>query len=226
MKAIILAAGEGIRMRPLTLEKPKPLLTIEGQSLLYHLVSAFPKEIKEIVLVVGYLGNQIINHCGDKFLGRPVKYVWQKESKGTYYALELCKPLLEKNERFCLFYADDLIDKSTIQNCLNHELSVSTKKVSNPKRFGIITLNADGSLNNITEKPENPPSDLAVASIYVLNKNILDYPPDQHPNGEYYLPTSISKMAKEHKIIPVQASLWLPVATPEDLKKAEKLFSR
>ena len=226
MKAIILAAGEGVRMRPLTYTTPKPLIKFGGKSLLEHLVLSFPKKITELVLVIGYLGEKIKEYCGDTFCGRPVTYVWQKEKKGTYHALELCKSLLEENESFAVFYADDLIDQTTFKTCLEYDLAAITKTVDNPRRFGIITLNKDGSIKDIVEKPDHPESNLALVSGFVLNNSIFNYAPIQASNGEYYLSTAVSRMARDYKIFSVQACSWIPIGTLGDLEKAEKLSKR
>lgn len=224
MKAVILAAGEGTRMRPLTYTTPKPLIKLGNKSLLEHLVLSLPKKVTELILVVGHLGEKIREHCSDTFCGRSIKYVWQEEKKGTYHALELCKSLLNQNEPFAVLYADDLIDRATFEKCLEHDLAAITKTVENPRRWGIVTLNDDGSIKDIVEKPESPESNLALISGFVLNSSIFNYAPAQHPNGEYYLSTAVAKMAKDHKIFSVQAQSWIPVGTLDDLKKAEELL--
>jgi NDP-sugar pyrophosphorylase family protein len=225
MKAVILAAGEGRRLRPLTEKTPKPLLKVADKELLRHLVEKFPPNIDELVIVVGYLGDQIIKYCGENFLGRPVRYVWQKEQAGTYPALELCKPLLGNNERFGLFFPDDLLDKKSITNLLAHETAVVVKEVTNPKRFGIVELHPDESIKSIEEKPDQPKSNCALTNAYVLNTDIFKYPPPCGPTGEYYLSWSIGEMAKNRKVFAVKAGFWFPIATPEDLNLAQKLLT-
>lgn len=227
MKAIILAAGEGVRMRPLTLTIPKPLLKVASQPLLYHLVSKFPPEIDELIIVIGYLGEQIQNYCGNEFLGRPVSYVWQKEKRGTYDALALCQPLLKRKECFFLFYADDLIDAESIKNCLKYELAATAKIMpeSELRRFGIVNIDENGFIKEIEEKPENPRSNLALASCYLLNTDIFKYPPAVNvKSGEYYLVDAIAQMAKDYKIAVVPIDFWFPIATPEDIQKAEEII--
>lgn len=181
MKAIILAAGEGIRMRPLTLKTPKPLIKVAGRPILEHLVSRFPKEIDELILVVGYLGEQIKDYCGNSFLGRPVTYVWQKQKLGTYQALELCRPHLRESEPFLLFYSDDLVDEKTIRNLLEPELAVVCQVAEDPRPFGVVTPNDDFTIKTIVEKPEKPTSNLVMANGYKLTTKIFDYPPKDIP---------------------------------------------
>lgn len=224
MKAIILAAGEGVRMRPLTIKKPKPLLLIEGRPLLYYLIDSFPETITEVVIVVGYLGHQIKRYCGEMFLGKKIRYVTQQDKKGTFHALKLCEPLLNDKESFAVFYADDLIDKKTVKNLVSHPLSITATKVSDPWRFGVVHLREDGKLKNIEEKPQHPSSNLVSASGFVLTKDILSYSPIKHSNGEYYLSSIISEFAKDRDIEVVHSSFWLPVGTPQDLNLAREMI--
>ncbi|MCL5436004.1 MAG: NTP transferase domain-containing protein, partial [Patescibacteria group bacterium] len=94
MQAVILAAGLGTRMGSLTKERPKPLLTIENRTLLEHNLLALPKEIDEVVLVVGYLKDQVMAAVGQEFLGKKIRYVVQEELLGTGHALSQCKDVL------------------------------------------------------------------------------------------------------------------------------------
>lgn len=225
MKAIILAAGEGIRMRPLTLKTPKPLLKVGGRPILEHIVSRLPNEIDDLILVIGYLGEQIKNYCGNEFLGRRVRYVWQKEKLGTYHALKLCEPLIESDERFLVLYADDIQDTEEIRNCFDHERAMMVAKVEDPRKFGVVCLNSDNSISEIIEKPENPSSNLVSTGVLLLDSKIFEYKADMHPNGEYFLTNVISKMIKNnYQFFAVKSTLWLSIGYPEDIKKAEEFL--
>lgn len=225
MKAIILAAGEGVRMRPLTLKTPKPLLKINGKPILEHIVQRLPNEINEIILVVGYLGEQIKNYCGDKFLGKQVRYIWQKKKLGTYHALKLCEPFIKKGEKFLMLYADDIHGAKGIKNCLSYERALIVEEAKDPRKFGVIRLNDDDSISEIIEKPENPPSNLVSTGVLLLDSKIFEYEADLHPNGEYYVTSAISKMLKDnYQIFAVKSTMWFSIGYPEDIKKAEKFL--
>jgi len=226
MKAIFLVAGNGVRMRPLTLTKPKPLLEVAGKPILYHLVSKLPAEVNEIILVIGYLGNQIKAYCKDEFLGKKVSYVKQENQRGTYHAVSLCYPYLhgDRDGKFFVFYGDDLIDAETIRKMTDYEQAVLVGEVSDPRRFGVVVLNEDGSVKEMIEKPANPPSRTVLANGLLLTNKIFQYPPPCVVNGEYYLSTAVAEMAKHHKVMAVKTNFWVPLATPEDLEKAEKII--
>ncbi|PIP29941.1 hypothetical protein COU12_00210 [Candidatus Jorgensenbacteria bacterium CG10_big_fil_rev_8_21_14_0_10_54_38] len=225
MKAVILAAGEGVRMRPLTLTTPKPLLHLAGKPLLKHIVEALPPTVSELIIVVGYRGDQIKNYCGNEFLGHAVHYVTQNERTGNYRALELAKPFLAPDEPFGLFFADDLIDRASIAKCLSRPPAIVASRVAHPERFGVITLNADGTVEEIVEKPKVPHSNLVTTSAYALTCDIFRYQPTPHPlNGEFYLATALAQMAREYSIAVVETKFWIPIGTPEDLARAEAIL--
>lgn len=224
MKAIILAAGEGVRMRPLTLTKPKPLLEVAGKPLICRLIENLPDSVGEVIVVIGYLGEKIKDYLGEEFFGKKISYVWQNEKKGTFHALELCKDYVNDGEKFGVFWADDLIDEQTIANCLSEDLAVTVSEVDDPRPFGVVSIDKDGNIEEIIEKPTHPKSKLVVANGLALNKKIFDYRPEPHPNGEYYLPVAVQKMLKDHPLKAVRARFWLPLGTPEDLEKAEKIL--
>jgi NDP-sugar pyrophosphorylase family protein len=226
MKCIILAAGEGIRMRPLTVDTPKPMLLLRGKPLLEHIIETLPKEVDELILVVGYLSHQIEDYFGSEFGRLRIYYAVQKEKTGTYDALELCSHLLEDNERFLLLYADDLHGKDGLKKCAeSKDLCLIVSEVSNPKKFGVVELDKNDLIKNIEEKPENPKSNLVSTGVLMLDKNIFKYPARMHFNGERYLTDSIEQMIEAgHKFVAVRSEFWLPMGYPQDLEEAEKNY--
>ncbi len=227
MKAVILVAGDGKRMRPLTLTKPKTLLEVSEKPLINHIVGRLPDEVREIIMVVGHLGRQIVDYCGDEFMGRKVSYVWQEKKLGTYHALKICEPLIEKGERFFLLLGDDIHGKEGLEECLKYDIGVLVQESDEPKKFGVVITNQDRSSAEFVEKPEIPPSNLVSTGAMLLDTRVFEYEPDMHSNGEYYLTTAIAKMLKDgHKIHAVKSSLWIPIGYPEDLEKAEEILAQ
>ena len=223
MQCVILAAGKGTRLRPLTDDIPKPLVEVAGKTLLDHIVGALPSAIDELVIVTGYLEDKIKDHCGKKFHGRKVTYVHQDEQKGTAHALWLCKDHIKG--RFLFMFADDLHGVQDIARATSFTRSMLSLTTDNPEKFGIIVRHPDGTLAEMIEKPEHPPSNLASTGVMVLDDNIFKFDPyAKETKGEYYLTDVISEYAKDYPIAVVEQSLWIPVGYPEDVEKAEEIL--
>jgi bifunctional UDP-N-acetylglucosamine pyrophosphorylase/glucosamine-1-phosphate N-acetyltransferase len=224
MQCVILAAGKGTRLRPLTENTPKPLVKVAGKSLLDHIVSSLPTAIDELIIVTGYLEDQIKQHCGENFYGRKVTYVTQLEQKGTAHALWLCKDLLKG--RFLFMFADDLHGANDIARLTSYTRAMLTLTTDTPEKFGIVVRHPDGTLAEMVEKPLHPPSNLASTGVMVLDDNIFKYDPYAvETNAEYYLTDVLREYAKEYPIAVVEQSLWIPIGYPEDIEKAEKILS-
>ncbi len=211
-------------MRPLTLEKPKPLLEINGKPLIERIVNNLPKKIDELVVVIGHKGEQIQEFLGENFKGLKVQYVWQKEKLGTGHALKLCRAHLEP-DKFLMLFADDIHGREGLERLLNHDCAILTAEVDDPRRFGVINADERGKIIYFEEKPENPKSKIVSTGAMVLDGRIFEYEPSRHENGEYYLTTMIEQMLKEREIFAVPSSLWIPIGYPEDLKKAEEILN-
>lgn len=210
-------------MRPLTNDRPKPMIEVAGKPLLHHILETLPDEIGEVVLVVGYKGDQIKKYFGDQFGRFKIIYINQLKKLGTAHGLWLCREALG-DERFLMLYADDLQSKEDIQKCLAHPLSIMVKAVDDPRRFGVIIADAKGKVLDLVEKPEFPISKLASTGVKVLDSRIFNYPARKHENGEYYITDSLARLAKDHDVRVVHASFWLPIGYPEDIKKAEEVL--
>lgn len=222
MQCVILAAGKGTRLRPLTENTPKPLVKVAGKTLLDHIVEALPSAVDELILVTGYLEEQIKEHCGEEFHGRKVTYVRQAEQKGTGHALWLCKDLIKG--RFLFMFADDLHGAQDIARATSFTRSMLTLTTDTPERFGIVVRHPDGTLAQMIEKPDHPPSNLASTGVMVLDEHIFGYELKVERKGEFYLTDVIEEYAKDYPIAVVEQNLWIPIGYPEDIDKAERIL--
>ena len=219
MQCVILAAGKGTRMRPLTNSLPKPLVKVAGKTLIDHIVESLPSSVEELIIVTGYLEENIREHCGQEFHGKKVTYVHQSEQKGTAHALWLCKEHLRG--RFLFMFADDLHGKDDIARVTSYSRAMLTFQTDTPERFGIVVRHPDGTLADIIEKPEHPPSNLASTGVMVLDTHIFEYEVKSEKNGEFYLTDIIEEYAQKYPIAVVEQRLWIPIGYPEDIEKAE-----
>lgn len=223
MQCVILAAGKGTRLRPLTDSTPKPLVKVAGKPLLEHIVAALPETVDEIIIVIGYLGEQIKQYCGENYFGRKVTYVEQVEQKGTGHALWLCKDLIKG--RFLYMFADDIHGKDDLAKAVAHPRSMLVLETDTPERFGIAVKNNDGTLGEFIEKPTNVSSGLASTGVFVLDQHIFEFEPKIETNGELYHTPMILEYSKKYPIMVVKQNLWLPIGYPEDIERANQVLT-
>jgi bifunctional UDP-N-acetylglucosamine pyrophosphorylase/glucosamine-1-phosphate N-acetyltransferase len=222
MQAVILAAGRGKRMNHLTKGTPKPLIKVAGKNLIEHKLDALPSEIDEVILVVGYLGDQIKNYFGDSYNGRKITYVEQGDLKGTASALWQAKDILR--ERFIVMMGDDIYGAEDIRHCLENDWSILTQRVDVSKLGAKVIVDEKGSIEDIQEKTEVKEGDLNNAGMYVLGHEIFEYPLVPIGDGEYGLPQTVVLASKDHEIKMVEAENWLQVTSPDDVERTEKFL--
>lgn len=224
-KAIILAAGEGKRLHPLTLEVPKPLVRISGKPILEHIWNSLPDAISEVILVIGYKGQMVRDYFGDEFKNKKIKYIYQEKPLGTGHALILCKSFINKGEKFLFMYSDDLHSKDGLSNLLNHDLAILVAEHPDPKRFGVVLVDEKNKILEIEEKPEIPKSNLVSVGVYLFDDRIFNYKASRNPNGEYYVTDLIGDLVKYYPVYAEKTSFWHPIGYPEDVIIAEKLLA-
>lgn len=223
MKAIVLAAGKGTRMRHLTTQTPKPLLKVGGKTFLDHIFEALPKEVDEVIVVVGYQAQKIRAHLGARHKGKRVTYLVQKKLDGTARpVLAAAKHFPNKKERFFVIYGDEPVRKSEVRTCLKKEFAWLCIEVEKPEQSGIVTLSKTGRILNVVEKPKHPKSNLSVAGLMLVNGDIFGYKPVKHGSGEYYLTSLMNTFIKHHEVYAVWGRKFVSFSTPEDIKKFGK----
>jgi len=183
MKAVILAAGKGKRLMPITSSRPKPMIPLAGKPLLeYTILGLKNAGISEILLIVGYKEEDIREYFGDgqdKF-NVSIEYISQEKQLGTGHAVSYAKDFV-KDTPFLLMYGDLITDPKIFKDILEKfnetkiDGLITLLKVNNPQDYGIITLNSDDFVEKITEKPspELNLGNLANAGIYIFNPMIF-----------------------------------------------------
>lgn len=193
MKALLLAAGEGTRLRPLTVDRPKPMLPIAGFPVLEHLLALVRHYgVREIVINLHYKPDSIVEHFGDgsKF-GVHVTYSREPRLLGSAGAAKRVEWLLD--DTFLLLYGDVITDLNLTEMIELHRArgavaTLALYEVDEPSRCGIVQLAADDRVTRFVEKPD--PSEgagyLANAGIYVLERDVLDFIPAGQPHDFGY----------------------------------------
>jgi UDP-N-acetylglucosamine diphosphorylase / glucose-1-phosphate thymidylyltransferase / UDP-N-acetylgalactosamine diphosphorylase / glucosamine-1-phosphate N-acetyltransferase / galactosamine-1-phosphate N-acetyltransferase len=172
-QAIILAAGEGQRLRPFTVNRPKVMLNIADKPILQHVIEALAQSgIRSIVLVVGYHKEQIFDAIGSgEQLGVDITYVTQEKQLGTAHALAQAKEAAEKE--FLVLPGDNYITAETLAGVREARAdTVVVKRVANPAGYGLVTVE-QGAVKSIREKPRDAGGNLVNTGIYALTREIF-----------------------------------------------------
>lgn len=218
MQALILAAGKGERLRPLTETVPKVMLPVANKPLLQHNIEKLKGLVDEIILVVGYKEDAVRSYFGSEFDGIKITYVTQKEQLGTGHALLQAKDHLKG--KFVMMMGDDLYKRSDIEKCIKHDLSILTIEGDTRNFGGCIT---DGDiLKDIVEKSPKPVSDLVNTGLYVLDERIFKEKMEKSPRGEYEATDAIKSLAFKAEIKCVKGTFWEPIVYPWKILEANE----
>ena len=234
MKAVILAAGEGIRIRPLTLTRPKHLIHIGGKPLLEHTLDSLKATgLNQALIIVYYMADKLQQFFGDgpKF-GMELKYSLQEGVRGTADAAGLAKSYVD--EDFLLVYGDLVVTPNVIKKVISfHErekpaATMAVAPVDHPEHYGIVKLD-DSQVADIVEKPgpEGAPTNLANAGIYVLSPEIFEKIEQTPLSGrdEQEITDSLRLLIQEKRsvlAVQVPSEEWLDVGRPWDLLEANR----
>jgi bifunctional UDP-N-acetylglucosamine pyrophosphorylase/glucosamine-1-phosphate N-acetyltransferase len=225
MRAVVLAAGEGKRMRPLTYARPKVMLPIANKPIVEHLLIEMKKAgIGEFTFVVGYHGETIRQHFGDgeKWDVR-IEYATQRKQLGTAHAPMFAKG--SADDKFLLVNGDVLIRAEDVEKVMAKDgITLTLVERNDTTGLGVVETAGD-RIARIHEKVANPPSNLVNAGLYLMTAEIFEAidRTKRSPRGEYELTDSLQLMLGEgHPISWVAIDRWLDVSYPWDLLAANE----
>ncbi len=230
MKAIILAAGEGLRCRPLTLTRSKVMLPVANKPLLEHIINAVAENgIKDVILVVGYQKERIMDYFGNGLeFGVKIDYIFQDAQLGTAHAVKLAKEYVGGD--FLVLNGDNLVDRSTIADLLAGKSgSVTLLSVEREQTTGYGVVITEGrKVTKILEKPKEVVSHFINAGIYIFTMDIFEEI-ERTPlsiAGEYAITDTIQQMIMKGKIVSMveSKSLWMDAVHSWDFLKANAVF--
>ena len=226
MYGVVLAAGRGTRMRPLTDRRPKPLLPVGDRSLLERVFDTARDVVDEFVVVTGYRGDAIRDAVGESYRGRPVHYVEQAEALGTAHAVAQAEPIVD--DEFLVLNGDVVVDASLPRALADADgTAIAGTEVEDPRAYGVLSTTSDGALAGIVEKPDDPPTTLANVGCYAFTPEVFAYI-DRTPEsdrGEYEITTTIDLLLDDgHRIdVAPYEGTWLDVGRPWELLQANEL---
>ncbi|MAG14615.1 MAG: glucose-1-phosphate thymidylyltransferase [Dehalococcoidales bacterium] len=213
-QAMVLAAGEGQRLRPFTVNRSKVMLSIAGKPILQYVVEALAQNgIRDIVLLVGYHKEQIFDYMGSgEQLGVAITYVTQEKQLGTAHALAQARDVI-KGE-FLVLPGDNLIERATITRfAAVRPEALLVKRVDNPARYGVVTIDR-GKVRGIVEKPEEAKSNIVSTGIYAFTTRIFDF-----IESELGIPDVLNRLVDRGGDITVEETdgTWWDVIYPWDI---------
>jgi len=233
MKALVLAAGEGKRMGPLTENRPKPMLPVAGKPFLEHSIMALKDAgIEEIVILTGYHGVSIKEHFGNgSRFGVDVEYLVQPKRLGTANAVEMARDVM-KGPFICV-NGDVILSSELVNSILKTHMDSGSSmmtliKVEDASRFGLVEVEGD-LVKGIVEKSGRKGKGLVNGGIYLFNPSIFDAISETQlsPRGEYEITRSLEiLMEREEVRALVPDEPWVDIGSPWDLLNANEIYMR
>ena len=228
MKAVILAAGKGVRMLPLTETKPKVMVEVKGRPFLQYVLDHLRLAgITDVGIIVGYKKEVIADYLEKNNIKATL--IEQKEQKGTGDAVKQAKEFCGKDD-FLVVSGDSLFSVRDLQKLQQDDdfCYVVGRIVENPQKYGVFVVDK-GKLVRIVEKPKEFVGNLANSGIYKFTSDIwgaLDRI-KLSPRGEYELTDAITILAQQGKVkVLTLQDYWLDLGCKEDVGKAEEFLKK
>ncbi|ASJ15986.1 glucose-1-phosphate thymidylyltransferase [Thermococcus chitonophagus] len=207
MKAIILAAGKGERLRPLTDDRPKVILKVANKPIIEYVIENLDPFVDEFIIVVRYMKEKLINLLGDEFHGKPITYVEQVEGEGTAKAIYSVKDYIEEGEEFFVVNGDIYFEEDAVRGLLhvfkknNADAGLVVKKFDDLSQFGLVEVDG-GLVRGIREKPGKI-SGFANLGIYIFKSDVFRFieKTEISERGEYEITDTLNLMLASGKRI-------------------------
>lgn len=231
MKAFILAAGEGTRMRPLTANIPKPLLPVANKPFLFHTLSALETAgVGNATILLGWKGHRIRDYIAKRSdIRLAIDYEEQQKRLGTAHAIALAKGHVDGP--FLSINGDVVVKGKSISGLMEFHkrtggTAMAVAEVSDPSRFGVVEMKGD-TVIGLEEKPRKPKSNLINAGIYIFQPQIFDLisKTPASPRGEYEITDTLKMLIKEEEVHGYRLDEeWIDVGSSWDLLKANEIL--
>lgn len=218
MKAVVLAAGEGTRLRPFTVSRPKVMIPVGRRPMMEHVVrSLVENDITDIVMVVGYKKERIMTHFedGSRF-GARIEYAFQERQLGTAHALLAASDFIDGE--FLVLAGDNIIDGKAVSDLMNgegHAMLVTKSDI--PSKYGVV-MASRGRVKTIVEKPEADMGNVINTGMYRFRPEILESMRGVTRAGETGITHVLQRMLPDLDLRAIQTSgRWMDAVYPWDL---------
>lgn len=235
MDAIVPAAGQGTRLRPLTDDRPKPLVEVAGRPLLAHVFDAIePADPDRYVVVVGYRGEQIREHFGQTYRDTPIEYVHQPEQIGLADAVARAGAVVDGPALVCNgdnVFGGDLAALAhahgAAQDDVAATLLVEEATIERARETGVVVTDDGRRVERVVEKPDEPPATLVNAGAYAFSPAIFEACAAIEPGatGEYELADAITWLIESGDVVRTvrYEGERVNVNEPADIERAARL---
>ena len=236
MKAVILAAGEGVRLQPITLTRPKHLIKVGGKPILERCLNMLKASgVNEAVIIVHYMADVIRDYFGDgETFGLKIEYIEQETVLGTGNAVGVAEPYV--SDDFLLVYGDLLFTAEALKKVVGlHRkekpaATMAVVPIEKPEDYGIVEFEEDETyVKRIIEKPsrKEAPTNLANAGIYVFSTEIFEKIKETSAStrGEWEITDALSLLLKDKKpvlAVKISSEDWFDIGRPWDLLEANR----
>jgi len=177
--------------------------------------------VDEVILIVGYKREKIIEKFGDSYGKLKIFYRVQEKPEGTGHALLQAKDLLKKE--FIVLNGDDYYSLEDLKNLLSVEFGMFSWKVNNPSNWGVLELDSEKNLINLEEKPKNPKSNLINIGAYAFSTKIFEKKLEKSVRGEYEIGDYLNYLISiGEKVKVLDTKIWIPINNLEELEKAKE----
>jgi bifunctional UDP-N-acetylglucosamine pyrophosphorylase/glucosamine-1-phosphate N-acetyltransferase len=222
MDTIILAAGLGTRLRPHTLQTPKPLLPVQGRPILDWTLGALPTKVDRVLIVTHYLGEKVEAYLRGQKHFTQWQTVRQETPRGTGDAVRACREHV-RSERFLVLNGDDLFGAADLAKLADCSAGVLCHPVDQPRQFGIAFRKPNGTLERLVEKPDLDGRHLANTGAYVFPREVFDIPLTLSPRNEYEVTQYVNDLANQQTVQVVEATFWLPIGNVDVWQAAQTI---
>jgi len=171
MKIILPIAGKGTRLRPHTHVIPKSLIRVAGKPIIDYIIEQIQNiNFSEIIFIIGHLGEEIQNYIF-KTYNFKMKFIRQYEFKGLGHAIFHAKDCFENDESVLILLGDIIFTADIGKVVELDENQIGVMEVKDARKFGVVMIDKNGNITNMIEKPENPPTNLAISGIYYFKSS-------------------------------------------------------
>ena len=234
MKAVLVAGGHGSRLLPFTRYTHKTLLPLHRRPVIdYALATIRRAGITDITIIGNRFIGQIAQHVGTGLPGENIHYVIEEEPMGVHHALNLARPHVE-GSRILIYFSDNIVTyelEKDVKVWKNSEeppgCLLLGRTVDDPERFGVAVFGENGEIVDIIEKPNDPPSAVAIGGIYLYDEKFWEVMDKKYQeNKEVFTITEVNRhYLQDGKVtlVDIDDYQWLDCGTPDALLEASQL---